>query len=135
MTAENEKHAIVLFDGVCSLCSRSVQFIIKRDRRGYFRFASLQSDTGKRLLADRPDFANGDSLVLIENGRYYRESSAVLRIARRLDGIWKSAVVGIAVPRPLRDALYQYMARNRYRWFGRQEACMLPSAKQRERFL
>ena len=135
MTAKNEKHAIVLFDGVCNLCSRSVQFIIKRDRRGYFRFASLQSDTGKRLLADRPDFANADSLVLIENGRYYRESSAVLRIARRLEGIWKLAVVGIAVPRPLRDALYRCLARNRHRWFGRRDTCMLPSAEQRKRFL
>jgi predicted DCC family thiol-disulfide oxidoreductase YuxK len=135
MAESGEQHGIVLFDGVCHFCSGAVAFILKRDRRGYFRFAALQSEAGRRLLADGPAPANADSLVLIENGRYYTQSDAVLRIARRLHGLWKLTAVGFAVPRPLRDALYRYVARRRYRWFGRREACMLPTAEQRERFL
>ncbi|WP_077211956.1 thiol-disulfide oxidoreductase DCC family protein [Bacillus dakarensis] len=130
----NEK-AIILFDGVCNFCNSSVQFIIKRDRAGYFQFASLQSEVGKSLLAQRPELQNLDSIVLIENGQFFTESSAALRIARKLDGFWKLAFLLNALPKVCRDPFYRFFAKNRYRWFGKQEACMMPTKDMRARFL
>jgi len=135
-----DERALVLFDGVCHLCSRSVRFIIRRDRKGRFRFAPLQSETARRLigetgkgpveLTDPPA-----SIILLENGRIYTESDAVLRIARRLDGPWKLAAALGFVPKRLRDAFYRWIAANRYRWFGRSGSCMIPSPEIRERFV
>ena len=127
---------IVLFDGVCNLCNGSVQFLLKRDREGRFRFAALQSDAGRRLLAELglPVDALG-SVVLIEDGKVWRESSAALRIARHLPGAWKLLRVFAAVPRPLRDAVYRWIARNRYRWFGKTATCWLPTPELKARFL
>lgn len=132
---KQEERAIVLFDGVCHLCNGAVRWIIRRDRRGRFRFASLQSETGSALLSRYGVQPGTDSMVLIEGGRWYPESTAALRIARRLDGLWPLAYVLIIVPRPLRDSLYRYIARRRYRWFGRSETCMIPDSGIRERFL
>jgi predicted DCC family thiol-disulfide oxidoreductase YuxK len=129
-------HPTLLFDGVCNLCSGSVQFILKRDTRGRFRFASLQSEAGRRLMAGHgldPDALS--SVVLIEDGRAYQESTAALRIARHLPGAWKLLRVFTVIPRPLRDAAYRLIARNRYRWFGKTEACWLPTPELRARFL
>lgn len=127
---------IILFDGVCNLCAWSVQFIIRRDPRGQFRFAALQSAAGQRLLAERglagPDL---DSVVLIEGPRAYTRSGAALRIARRLTGLWPALAALLLVPRPLRDWAYSVVARNRYRWFGQQSECMLPTPELRARFL
>ncbi len=130
-----KEHAVVLFDGVCHFCNRSVQFIVKRDRSGYFRFASQQSSAGSALLAACPEARGTDSIVLIERGKAYTESTAVLRIARRLDGLWKAAYLAIVIPRPIRDPFYRWFARRRYRWFGKQSSCMLPAPDIRERFL
>ncbi|HWQ15765.1 MAG TPA: thiol-disulfide oxidoreductase DCC family protein [Roseiflexaceae bacterium] len=131
------EHPIILFDGVCNLCQRSVRFIIERDERGLFRFASLQSATGRRLLAEHgletPD--EPESIVLIEGGQATTASTAALRIARRLRGAWPLLYALVVVPRPLRDAVYRFVARHRYRWFGRQETCMVPSPALRARFL
>lgn len=127
---------IVLFDGVCNLCNGSVQFLLKRDPEGRFRFAALQSDAGRSLLAEHgldPDILS--SVVLIEDGRIWKESSAALRIARHLPGAWKLLRVFAAVPRPLRDAVYRWIARNRYRWFGKTESCWLPTPELKARFL
>ncbi|CAM4229660.1 MAG: thiol-disulfide oxidoreductase DCC family protein [Paenibacillus macerans] len=132
---ESDNHAVVLFDGVCNFCNGSVQFIIRRDRAGYFRFASLQSDAAKSLLAGRAEAPSLDSIILIENDRVFTESTAVLRIARKLDGIWRGAALFLAVPKPLRDWAYRLFARNRYRWFGKRSECMLPTPEQRQRFL
>jgi predicted DCC family thiol-disulfide oxidoreductase YuxK len=127
---------IVLFDGVCNLCNRSVQYIIRRDPRGRFRFASLQSDAGRRLLEEHglgQDAMN--TVILLERGKIYSKSDAALRILRRLRGpsrFWWSARF---VPRPLRDAVYDWVARNRYSWFGRRAECMVPTPDVRERFL
>ena len=127
---------IVLFDGVCNLCNGSVQFLLKRDPEGRFRFASLQSDAGRSLLAEHGLAVDSlSSVVLIEDGRVWQESSAALRIARHLPGAWKLLRVFAIVPRPLRDAVYRWIARNRYRWFGRTETCWLPSPELKERFL
>jgi predicted DCC family thiol-disulfide oxidoreductase YuxK len=129
-------HPIVLFDGVCNLCSGSVQFILKRDPQARFRFASLQSEAGRSLMTEHglnPDALS--SVVVIEDGRAFQESSAALRIARHLPGAWKLLRVFAVIPRPIRDAVYRLIARNRYRWFGKTEACWLPTPELRARFL
>jgi len=127
--------AIVMFDGVCNLCNGAVQFIIKRDSAGRFRFAALQSHVGQALLERYELSKEMDSFVLIEGDNVYMKSSAVLRICRRLKGGWPLLTVFLVVPRPIRDAVYHFVARNRYRWFGKQEACMLPTPELKERFL
>ncbi|MBN8851009.1 MAG: thiol-disulfide oxidoreductase DCC family protein [Sphingobacteriales bacterium] len=129
-------YPIVLFDGVCNLCSRSVQFILKRDRRGIFRFASLQSSLGQSLLQQSGLPTDGlDSFVLIDNGKIYTRSSGALRVLKRLGGLL-SLLYGLwIVPRPVRDKLYDWVARNRYRWFGKEDSCWLPRPEWKERFL
>lgn len=131
-----DTHPVVLFDGVCNLCAASVQFIIKRDPGGVFRFASLQSQVGSDLIArcrfQEPDL---DSLILIESDRCSERSTGALRIARRLRFPWPLLYAFIIVPRPVRDSVYRIIARNRYRWFGRREQCWLPSEDLRRRFL
>lgn len=131
-----EGHPVVLYDGSCGFCNRVVQFIIPRDRRGQFRFAAIQSDTGRELLTEYgldPD--NLDTFVLIADGLTFIRSSAALEVARRLDGAWPICYGFVIVPGQLRDGVYNWIARNRYRWFGRTDACLLPSPQERERFL
>lgn len=126
----------ILFDGVCNLCNGSIQFILKRDPRARFRFASLQSESGRRLVTENgldPDVLS--SVILIEDGKVYRESTAALRIARHMSGAWKLLRVFVLIPRPIRDAVYRMIARNRYRWFGKSETCWLPTPELRARFL
>ena len=126
---------IILFDGECNFCDHSVQFIIKRDPQGLFKFASLQSDVGKELLTKYNAPSNLDSIVLIENNKCYFESSAALRICRNLKGLWKVFSFLLIVPRSVRNFFYKIIAKNRYKWFGKKESCMLPSPEQRKRFL
>ncbi|HEY0512633.1 MAG TPA: thiol-disulfide oxidoreductase DCC family protein [Thermoanaerobaculia bacterium] len=127
---------LVLFDGVCNLCNGSVQLIIRHDPQGRFRFASLQSPLGQELTARfGSDPRIVDSIILVEGDRWYRESDAALRIAAGLNGAWRALAVFRAIPRPLRDAAYRLLARNRYRWFGKQETCWLPTPELRGRFL
>jgi predicted DCC family thiol-disulfide oxidoreductase YuxK len=128
--------SIVLFDGVCNFCNRSVNFIIDRDPRRRFRFAPLQSDTGKELLRrfDLPAEMLS-TMVLIEGDRCYTKSSAGLRIARRLRWPWSLAAAFLIVPPPLRNVVYDFIARHRYRWFGKSESCRVPTPELRERFL
>ena len=125
-----------MFDGVCNLCNGFVQFVIERDPSGRFQFAALQSDAARRVLAahDAPN-PLADSVVLIEEGRVYTGSTAALRIARGLRLPWPLAGVLLAIPRPLRDGIYGGVARRRYRWFGRREQCMVPTAATRSRFI
>ena len=128
--------AVVLFDGVCNLCNGAVRFIIARDPRGRFRFASLGSAAAARALADaRADAPLPDSVALVENGRVYTKSAAALRIVRRLRFPWPVLWLLVVVPGPWRDRLYDFIARRRYRWFGRQDACLLPTPATRARFL
>lgn len=132
----DEAPPIVLFDGVCHLCAWSVLFIIKRDPKAVFRFASLQSDTGQSLLARyQLPTDSMDSFVLIENGKAYTESTAALRVCRHLKGGWKLFYAAIILPAKLRNPLYQMIARNRYRWFGKADACMMPTPELRSRLL
>jgi predicted DCC family thiol-disulfide oxidoreductase YuxK len=127
---------IVLFDGVCNLCSGSVQFLIRRDPQARLRFASLQSVTGRRLQTERGlDPERLASMVLVAGDRWYEESSGVLRMVRYLSGAWPLLAVFLLVPRPLRDLVYRWIARNRYRWFGKKESCWLPTPELESRFL
>ncbi|MDH6425587.1 thiol-disulfide oxidoreductase DCC family protein [Paenibacillus sp. FSL R5-0887] len=128
--------SIVLIDGVCHLCQGVVRFIIPRDPDAKFLFAPLQNEIAAKLMKEsglQPGQLN--TVILLENGVYYTESAAVLRIARKLRFPWPAAYVFILVPRPLRNALYRYVAKNRYRWFGRDEQCMLPTPEIKRRFL
>lgn len=127
---------VLLFDGVCNLCDASVQWVLKRDRKAQFRFAALQSGIGRQLLAEHgmnPDAF--DSVVLIDGDRVFTRSDAALEILRRLGGFWACWSVFQWIPRPLRDAVYNWVARNRYRWFGREDACHLPRPEWKSRFL
>ena len=127
---------IILFDGVCNLCNSAVNFIIDRDPNHRFRFASLQSPTGQQLLAQYP-LPGGpvDSIVLIKDGRSYVKSDAALGIARQLSGGWSFLALFKVVPRFLRDAVYDGIARNRYRLFGKSDACRIPTKELRALFL
>lgn len=129
---------LVLFDGVCNLCSASVRFLVERDRRGTLRFAAIQSAVGAAAFARAgrpPPEGDPDSLVLVEDGALLEHSTAALRIARHLGGPWRLFAGLLVVPRALRDPVYRFVARNRYRWFGRQETCMVPTPELRARFV
>jgi predicted DCC family thiol-disulfide oxidoreductase YuxK len=128
--------AIVVFDGVCVLCSGAVRYLLPRDRAGRFRFAAMQTATGRRLLAEHGlDPADPVSFLLLEDGRTHTDSGAILRVLVLLGGWWRLAAAFYAVPRPLRDAVYRFVARRRYRWFGRRERCFVPTADTAHRFL
>src|SRR5690625_290846 len=116
--------SLILFDGVCNLCNGTVQFLIKRDSKDEFRFAPLQSELGEKVSRQLRR-TNRQSIVLIQSNRIYTKSSAALRIAKHLPFPWKLSYGFILLPRLLRDRIYDYIARNRYRWFGRQESCMV----------
>ena len=128
---------VLLFDGVCHLCHRSVQFVLRHERGPTLLFAALQSDTGQALLKDLalpPGFL--DSMVLFDGRHVYTRSEAALRVSAYLRPPWSWGRVLLLVPRALRDPLYDWVARNRYRWFGRDEAaCLVPNAELRGRFL
>ena len=127
---------IILFDGVCNLCSGSVNFVIKRDHKDVFRFAPLQEGVGLELMATyKIDPAKTDSIVLIENGKAYVKSTAALRAARYLPGLWPLLYGFMIVPRFIRNWVYDFIARNRYKWYGKQESCMMPTPELRAKFL
>lgn len=128
--------AIVLFDGVCNFCDGAVNFIIERDAKNYFKFAPLQSENGQKLAAEHGiDLQKIDSIILIEGGEAYTESTAALKIARNLGGFWSWAYALIIVPKFIRDYFYRLFAKNRYRLFGKKDACTLPSPEVRAKFL
>jgi predicted DCC family thiol-disulfide oxidoreductase YuxK len=127
---------VVLFDGVCNFCNASVNFIIRRDPKGEFRFAPLQSEVGKKYLEKfHLSTTDLDTMVLVEGERVFTRSTAGLRIARRLTGLWPLFSAFLIVPKFLRDAVYRVIAKNRYRWWGKRDACMVPSPAVRARFL
>jgi predicted DCC family thiol-disulfide oxidoreductase YuxK len=128
--------ALVLFDGVCNLCNAVVRFIIPRDPRGHFQFATLTSEAAGRVLGFLPGAAPlPDSVVLVEDGQVFTRSDAALRICRRLTFPWPLAYALIVLPRGFRDHVYDAVARRRYRWFGRRDQCMIPDSSIRSRFL
>ena len=129
-------HSIILFDGVCNLCNGAVNFVIKRDPRNVFKFTPLQEKQGVLLLKTHAvDTQKLDSIVLIENEKVYVKSSAALRIARKISNLWPLFFVLLIIPSFIRDGVYDFIAKNRYKWFGKKEQCMIPTQGLREKFL
>ncbi|MBW6535146.1 MAG: thiol-disulfide oxidoreductase DCC family protein [Mariniphaga sp.] len=128
------KNPIVLFDGVCNLCNRTVDFILKRDMKKQFRFVALQSDTGEAVRKNFPISYEMDSVVLIYEGKIFYESDAALEIARLLPAPWKWAMAFKIVPAGLRNTVYRWIARNRYCWFGKKKECRVPTPEERKFF-
>ncbi len=130
------EHPIILFDGVCNLCNGSVLFIIKRDPQSKFRFASLQSDLGVKLLRQF-EFPQGElnSVLLIKDQKLFQKSNAALEIAKHLNGLWPMFYMFKIIPAFIRNSMYDWIAGNRYRWFGKKDVCMIPTPELRSRFL
>lgn len=131
-----ENKSIILFDGICNLCNGFVQFAIKRNRKKSLFFSSLQSEFSRKILQAfdmRSDYI--ESLVFYKNGKLYTKSGAALRIAKELDGLWPLTYSLIIIPFPIRDLIYDLIARYRYKWFGKKDQCMIPSPELKNRFL
>jgi predicted DCC family thiol-disulfide oxidoreductase YuxK len=128
---------IILFDGVCNLCNASVQFVIQHDKKDIFRFVALQSDLGKKIIKHIGiDSKNIDSIVLYEPGvAYYYKSTAAIEIAKYLGGFFHYGTVFKIIPAGIRNILYDYIAKNRYRWYGKQEQCLIPTDELKSKFL
>ncbi len=133
---ETRRHPVIVFDGVCNLCSGLVNFIIRRDRKGVFRFAAMQSDAGAGMLSriGRPS-SGADSVLLVDGKGVAVKSDAILRAAAILGGVWKIAALFRFVPRRIRDVLYDFAADHRYRWFGTRNACSMLDDDVRSRYL
>ena len=135
-TNTQETQPVILFDGICNFCNAGINFIIRQDKKKTFRFAALQSEEGQKLLEKyQLPKAGFESFVLIEDGKVYQKSAAGLRVYNKLPFYWKWTQLGWIAPRFLRDSVYNLIARNRYKWFGKKEACMIPSPDVRSRFL
>ena len=131
-----ENNSIILFDGVCNLCNNSVQFIIKRDQKQRFLFTSLQSDAARDILLQfQLKNSEMDSIILIENGKIYQKSDAILKIVKHLNGLWKINYGFIIIPKFIRDLVYTTIAKKRYQWFGKRDVCMIPTKELQMRFL
>jgi len=127
---------IILFDGVCNFCNAIVNFIIKQDKKNVFLFCALQSDSGKKLLEEyKIDWKANDSFVVIENKKAYQKSNAALKLYNKLPWYWKWIQIFWIFPKFIRDAVYNFIAKNRYKWFGKKEECMIPTKEVREKFL
>jgi predicted DCC family thiol-disulfide oxidoreductase YuxK len=130
------EHPIIVFDALCVLCSANARFVLKHDRRGRFRLASMQGEVGSALFRRFGiDPGDPETMVLVDGDRALRDSEAVLAIYFGLGWPWRAMAIFRLVPRPVRDAVYRLVARNRYRWFGRREACWVPRPEQMERIL
>lgn len=126
---------VILFDGECNLCSKSVQFIIKRDVTSYFSFTSLQSETGQILLKKHGIPSEMDSFVFIEGQYAYTESDAAIHVSKHLNGLWKLLYVFKLIPRPIRNFLYSVISRNRYKWWGKSNSCLIATEETKRRFI
>jgi len=127
---------IIFFDGVCNLCNSSVNFIIKKDKNEKFKFVAFQSSIGSDLLKkNNYNDNNLDTLVILKNNKIYTKSTAALLIAKELNSLWKLFSFFLLIPKFLRDPIYIFISKNRYKWFGKKESCMLPSPEIKSRFL
>jgi predicted DCC family thiol-disulfide oxidoreductase YuxK len=136
MEIQTYNSGLILFDGVCNFCNFWVNFLIKHDKKGFFRFASLQSEIGQqKLTVFGIPTNNFDTFIYIENSTVLIKSSATIKIAGKLGGIFRFFLFFSILPKKFRDSIYDIVARNRYRWFGKQESCMIPTPELKERFL
>jgi predicted DCC family thiol-disulfide oxidoreductase YuxK len=130
------EHPVILFDGVCNFCDSAVNFVLKQDKKGIFRFAPLQSEAAQKLLQQynlsTKDF---DSFILIDDGKVYKKSSASLQVMNKLPWYWKEVQIFRIIPTIFRDAIYDFIAKHRYKWFGKKDQCMVPTPEIRSRFL
>jgi predicted DCC family thiol-disulfide oxidoreductase YuxK len=127
---------VIVFDGICHWCNAWVNFTLARDPHGKFKFGTLQSEPAQQILKDlRLPAEDFETFLLLEHGRVFTKSTAAMRILRHLPGLWPCLYLGIVIPRPLRDALYDYIARHRYQWMGKAETCRVPTSAERERFV
>jgi len=127
---------VILFDGVCNFCNSAINFVLKQDKKGVFRFAPLQSEAGRQLLHQYDlSIQEFDSFVLIDNGRVYKKSAASLRVMNHLPWYWKELQILRIIPTIFRDAIYDFIARNRYKWFGKKDQCMIPTPEMNGKFL
>ena len=124
-----ENNPIIFYDGLCGLCNCSLQFIIKHDKKKKFRFAALQSDFAKQILGEN---ILTDSVILFDNGTIYHQSTAALKVCKILGGYLNLLSIFILVPQKLRDRIYDWIAKNRYQWFGKFDMCKIPSADQKD---
>lgn len=132
----DQKTDIILFDGVCNLCNSSVNFIIDHDPHGNFQFAALQSNYGQEKLKELGfNTSDFDSIVLLSNGKVFKKSSAALRIAKKLSGLWPLLYIFIIVPPFIRHAVYDIISRNRYKWWGKRDSCRMPTPELKKRFV
>jgi len=127
---------IILFDGVCNLCNRFVNFVIRYDKKKYFKMGALQSDEGLAILKERGlDYLGLSSVVLLSPDNFFKESRAALEILKKLNGLWPLLYVFIILPPFLRDGIYRWIATNRYAWFGKSNSCRMPSPEIKDRFI
>ena len=127
---------LLFFDGVCNLCNSSVKTIIKKDSQQKFKFASIQSDAAKEILLQLDDYNSEiDSIILLNQNQIFYKSSAVLRVCNLLGGWYNFLLIFWIIPKPIRNWMYDFVAKNRYRWFGKRESCMVPSVEMKDRFL
>ena len=130
-----QTQSVIFFDGLCNLCNGAVQFVIERDDNNKFHFASLQSEFAKTELVNFDiDINQMSSLILLENGKLYQRSTAALRVAKKLNALWSLLYVFIIVPPFIRNGVYNYIAKNRYKWFGKKESCWVPTAELKDKF-
>ncbi len=132
----DKNHPVILFDGDCNLCNATVNFIISHDRAQVFRFASLQTDFAKALLTTLASpLPDANSVILIEDGRIFIKSTAIFRILKRLNGLWRVGYFFALIPKFVRDWTYDFVAKHRYRWFGMRKTCRMPEESDKDRFL
>lgn len=128
--------SIILFDGVCNFCNSSVNKIIKHDKKNKFKFAALQSETGKKLLEKYSiDSTKIDSIILIEDDVAFIKSTAILKISKQMNGLYPLAYGFIIIPAFIRNIVYDFIARNRYKWFGKKDSCMIPTEEVKSKFI
>jgi len=136
LTDNINNYSLILFDGVCNFCNSSVNFVIDRDRKNIFKFASLQSEAGQKILKDNNLPLNEfNTFLLLERGKLYDKSTAALKVTRNLGGLLKLLYVFIIVPPFIRNFFYNLIARNRYKWFGKKDSCRIPTPKERAKFI
>lgn len=131
----NDQKSVILFDGICNLCNASVRFILKKDQKEQFLFASLQSDAAKKILLHYKEKKIGDSIVLIENGEVYQKSVAVLKIFKHLKWPWSIFSVAAYLPEKLNNKIYDIIAKSRYKWFGQKDQCIVMIPEYKNRFI
>lgn len=129
-----EYPAVILFDGVCNLCNGAVRFVIERDKKNYLHFAPIQSEVAKQLTGNK-NIESSATFILVEDGKIYHRSTAALQVCRHLSGGWKLLYSLIIIPAFIRDAVYNFVAKNRYKWFGKKDTCMIPTSENKSKFL